>query len=168
MPSKTETPLPSTVAESVAAPTWMISKPDSQLKRVTSIVLALYTLGLLSQALCVLSASHLEPGTGGGIAGHAGHTSSPASRSASSSTAAPTSAARAAHGSPQFSDAGHSGTSGERHAGQCAVVACASALTATYEEYLVLMSRGWKVPVVYRPGTMAPNTDTVPPPPRLG
>jgi hypothetical protein len=138
----------------------MISKPDSQLQRVTSIVLALYTWGLLSQALCVLSASYLEPGTGGGIAGHAGHTSS--------STAAPTSASRVAHSSPQLSDAVHFGTSGKRHAGPCAVVACASALGATYEEYLVLMSRGWKVPVVYRPGTMAPDTETVPPPPRLG
>ncbi len=123
----------------------MISVPDTLHQRVTSAVLCLYIGAFLSQALCVLHASNVESGMDGPPAVHA-------------------LAPMANHGS---SHSEHSDATGHDHSGGCAVVACGSAITAA-DHNLGPVDQVSKIGGVYHGGTIPPDTEMVPPPPRLG
>ena len=159
---------------SVVAMAWMIFKPDAPLRRATSIVLALYVGAILGQVLCVLPAADMESPMGAGLDGIAAHASSSMGAHASSPTAVHTSSSRATHSPSQDGDhrgehhGEHPGTRGPSHSGACAVVACASAITATAEHGLGPTARVFVAHVAYLGGMMPPDAEMVPPPPRLG
>ena len=136
----------------------MIFIQKAPLRRATSIVLALYVGAILGQVLCVLPAADMESPRGAGLDGIAAHASS----------------SRATHNPSQDGDhrgdhhGEHPGTRGPSHLGACAVVACASALTATAEHGLGPTARVFVAHVAYLGGMMPPDAEMVPPPPRLG
>ena len=162
------------VADSVVAPSLMISMPHTLLQRATSIVLALYVGAFLGQALCVLHTSHVESLMGSGMDGSAAHASSSMETHASSSmashaspaTATYASSSMAAHSPSQHGE--HSGAPGPNHAGMCAVMACGSAVTTTPDDGFGPLGRFLGAQVVYLGGRMPPDAEMVPPPPRLG
>ena len=162
------------VADSVVAPSLMISIPHTPLQRATSIVLVLYVGAFLGQALCVLHTSHVESLMGSGMDGSAVHASSSMETHESSSmtthTSPPmatyTSSSLAAH-SP-FQHGEHSGAPGPNHAGMCAVMACGSAVTTTPDDGFGPLGRFSGSQVAYLGGRTSPDAEMVPPPPRLG
>ena len=154
------------VADSVVAPSLMISIPHTPLQRATSIVLVLYVGAFLGQALCVLHTSHGESLMGSGMDGSAAHASSSMATHASPPMATFTSSSLAAH-SP-FQHGEHSGVPGPNHAGLCAVMACGSAVTTTPDDGFGPLSRFSGAQVAYLSGRMPPEPEMVPPPPRLG
>ena len=162
------------VADTVVAPSLMISIPHTPLQGATSIVLALYVGAFLGQALCVLHTSHVESLMGSGIDGSAAHASSSTETHASSTmathasprTATYVSSSMAAHSPSQHGE--HSGAPGPNHAGMCAVTACGSAVTTTPDDGFGPLSRFSGSRVAYLGGRMPPDGEMVPPPPRLG
>ncbi len=139
----------------------MILMSDTVLQRVTSVVLTLYVGAFFAQALCVLHSSHMGSSeVEGHPIAHASHsTTTPYSTTALSSS-------MAAHGPSQHGE--HSGAPGESHSGACAVVACASAITAASDYGPRPMSRVSNPSVAYLGSTLPPEAEMVPPPPRLG
>ena len=169
-------------ADSVVASALMISIPHTLLQRATLIVLALYVGAFLGQTLCVLHTSHVESLMGSGMDGSAAHASSSMATHASSSMMTHTWASMATH--PSLATAVHApssmaalnpsqhgehlGAPGPDHTGVCAAVSCASGLTATPDDDLGLMNQVSHAHVAYLGGTMPPDAEMVPPPPRLG
>jgi hypothetical protein len=139
----------------------MVLMSDTVLQRVTSVVLTLYVGAFFTQALCVLHSSHM----GAGVEDHPVTHASPSTTAPSSSTTA-LSSSMAAHNASQHGE--HSGAHGESHSGVCAVVACASAMTAGSDYGPGLMSRVSNPSVAYLGSTLPPEAEMVPPPPRLG
>jgi hypothetical protein len=159
------------VADNVVAPVSMISVPDPPLRRASSIVLALYVGAFLGQAFCVLHASHVESGMGSSMGGSAAHVSSSVATHASSAAAHASSMATHASSIGALDPAQHderSGASGPAHTGVCGAASCASALTATiYHDPGPLDPVSYSY-LAYLGGKVPPDTETVPPPPRLG
>ena len=152
----------------------MIFIPEAPLHRATSIVLALYVGAILGQVLCVLPMSDMESPLGAGLDGFGAHSSSSMANHVSSSmanhgsppTAVHESSSRASHGPSQHGE--HAGRRGPDHSGACAVVACTSAITATPEHGVGPIDRVFVAHVAYLGGVIPPDTEMVPPPPRLG
>ena len=176
--------LPLSFADSDVVPARMISIPDIVLQRAASIVLALYVGAFLGSTFCVLHTSHAQSGMGG----PATHVSSEMATHVSSSVAPHTSSSMATHTSSSMTthtssstqvhatswatgpapSHQHSGTTGPAHTGVCAAVSCASAVTATPFDDLGPMNRVSRAQVAYFAGTVPPDAEMVPPPPRLG
>ena len=144
----------------------MIFIPEAPLHRATSIVLALYVGAILGQTVCVLPASDMESRMGAGLDGFAARPSSSMATHGSPPTAVHASSSRATHGVSQHGV--HPGSRGPDHSGACAVVACTSAVTATPEHGLGPIDRVFVAHVAYLDRMMPPDTEMVPPPPRLG
>lgn len=136
----------------------MIFIPDTVLQRATSILLVLYVGAFLGQALCILHGTHMDSPTDAGM--------DRPTADASSSTTHHASPSMAAHSPSQHGE--HSGTPGRHHSGACGAVACGSAITAMIDHSLHPMSQVSNNRVAYLSGMMPPDTETVPPPPRLG
>lgn len=136
----------------------MIFMPDTVLQRATSILLVLYVGAFLGQALCVLHGTHVDSRTDAGM--------DRPTADASSSTTHHASPSMAAHSPSQHGE--HPGTPGRHHSGACGAVACGSAITAMIDHSLHPMSQVSNNRVAYLRGMMPPDTETVPPPPRLG
>ena len=140
----------------------LILMSDTVLQRVTSVVLTLYVGAFFAQAFCVLHSSHMGSSE---VEGHPIAHASPSMTAPSSSTTA-LSSSMAAHGPAQHGE--HSGAHGESHSGICAVVACASAMTATSDYGPGPMSRLSNASVAYLGSATRPEAEMIPPPPRLG
>ena len=150
------------VADSVVAPSLMISVPHTLLQQVSSIVLTLYLGAFLGQTFCVLPTSHV----GYGMGGSAAHASSSMATHASPPTATYASSSMAAHSPSQHGE--HSGAQGPNHAGMCSVMACGSAVTTTPDDGFGPLGRFSGAQVAYLGGRLPPDAEMVPPPPRLG
>ena len=144
----------------------MIFIPEAPLRRATSIVLALYVGAILGQARCLHHESDMESRMDAGLDAFATQASSSIAAHGSPQTAGHASSSRATHGPSQHGE--HPGAPGPDHSGACAVVACTSAITATAEYGLGPIDRVIVTHVAYLGGMMPPDTEMVPPPPRLG
>ena len=154
----------------------MIFIRNTVLQQATSIVLALYFGAFLGQALCVLHSSDMQTRMGARMGarmdGPAAHVSSSMATDGSVAThgllaaVAHASSSRAVHSPSQHGE--HTGTRGADHSGECAVVTCASAIAATLDYGLQPMHEVSNPYVAYIVGTTAPDSEMIPPPPRLG
>ena len=152
----------------------MIFMPDTVLQRATSILLVLYVGAFLGQALCVLHGTHMDSRTDAGMDRPTAEASSSTTHHASPSMATHALPSSEVHASPSMAahspsqHGEHSGTPGRHHSGACGAVACGSAITAMIDHSLHPMSQVSNNRVAYLRGMMPPDTETVPPPPRLG
>jgi hypothetical protein len=144
----------------------MIFIPEAPLNRATSVVLALYAGAILGQAFCVLDVSDTATQMGAGPNGFAPHAMSSMATNGSPAAVVHTSTSRATHDPSQHGE--HPGRQGPEHSGACAVIACASAVTATPDYGLVLTQGVSSVHVAYLGETLPPDAEMVLPPPRLG
>ncbi len=144
----------------------MIFIRNTVLQQATSIVLALYFGAFLGQALCVLHSSDMQTRMGAPLDGPAAHVSSSVTTHGLLATVAHASSSSAVHSPSQHGE--HTGTRGADHSGECAVVTCASAIAATLDYGLQPMHEVSNPYVAYIVGTTAPDSEMIPPPPRLG
>ncbi len=149
-------------ADSVVAPALMISIPHTLLQQVSSCVLTLYLGAFLGQTFCALHTSHV----GSGMDGSAAHAPSSMATHASPSTPVQALSLTVAHSPSHHGE--HSDAPAPDHTSMCAAIACASALTATPDHDLEPMNRVSHAHVAYLGGTVPPDAEMVPPPPRLG
>jgi hypothetical protein len=129
-------------------------------------VLALYVGAILGQARCLHHASDMESHIDAGLDGFAAQASSSMAPHGSPPTGGHSSSSRTTHGSSQHGE--HPGAPGPDHSGACAMVACASAITATPDYGLGPMNKVSNAAVAYLGVVIPPDTEMVPPPPRLG